>query len=60
MDSKNSVIKGFNCTLTMTKKTYDPQHVVSNNVIYATNKASDQPVHIWSEPLLVAWIFYGC
>ena len=31
--------------------------VISNNVVCATSKGSDQPVHmaVWSEPLLVAW-----
>ena len=34
------------------------QHEISNNVVCATSIGSDQPV--WSEPLLVAWIFYEC
>ena len=41
--------------------TNEPRHKISNNVICATSKDSDQPVHtVWSEPLLVAWIFYAC
>ena len=42
----------------------EPQHEISNNVVCATSKGSDQPAHTcsiradWSEPLLVAWIFY--
>ena len=32
--------------------TYEPRHEISNDVVCATNKASDQPVY--SEPLLVA------
>ena len=41
---------------------YEPQNEISNNVVCATSKASDQPAHsaVWSEPLLVAWIFYDC
>ena len=37
-------------------------HETSNNMVCATSKASDQPAHMpdWSEPLLVAWIFYEC
>ena len=33
-----------------------------NNVVCGTSKASDQPAHmqVWSEPLLVPWIFYEC
>ena len=39
----------------------EPRHEISNNVVCATSKGSDQPVHVradWSEPLLVAWVFY--
>ena len=34
--------------------------LISNNVVCATSKVSDQPEHraVWSEPLLVAWIFF--
>ena len=28
--------------------TYEPQHEISNNVVCATSKASDQPVHTHS------------
>ena len=35
----------------------EPQHEISNNVVCATSKASDQP---WHRPLLVACIFYEC
>ena len=27
---------------------YEPQHEISNNVVFATNKASDQPAHMRS------------
>ena len=30
------------------KKNYEPVHVISNNVVCATSKASDQPAHIRS------------
>ena len=30
--------------LTMVLNTYEPQHVVSNNVVFATSKGSDQPM----------------
>ena len=43
----------------------EPVHEISNNVVCASNKASDQPARmriraVWSEPLLVAWVFYDC
>ena len=28
--------------------TYEPRHEISNNVVYATSKASDQPAHMHS------------
>ena len=40
---------------------FELQHDISNNVVCATSKGSDQQVLIctvWSEPLPVAWIFY--
>ena len=36
---------------------FEPGQEISNNVVFATSKASDQ---VWSEPLLVAWIVYDC
>ena len=38
------------------KSYYEPVHEISNNVVCATSKASDQPAHTRSliEPLLVA------
>ena len=40
---------------------YEPVHEIINNVVCATSKASDQAAHaVWSEPLLVAWVFYDC
>ena len=41
---------------------YEPRHGISNNVVCATSKASDQLgiCAVWSEPLQVAWIFYDC
>ena len=38
---------------------YEPVHEISNNVVCATAK----PQIIctaWSEPLLVAWVYYDC
>ena len=29
----------------ITEKPYEPVHEISNNVVYATSKASDQPAH---------------
>ena len=42
-------------------KIHEPWHEISNNVVCATSKSSDQPdLHtVWSEPLLVIWIFYN-
>ena len=39
---------------------FEPRCEVSNNVVCATSKDSDQPAHmrVWSEILQVAWIFY--
>ena len=40
----------------------EPRHEISNNVVSATTKAQTS-LHVWavwSEPLLVAWIFYDC
>ena len=38
-------------------KYIEPRHEISNNVVCATSKASDQRLSaVWSEPLLVAWI----
>ena len=41
---------------------YEPQHELSNNVVCATSKASDQQgiCAVWQKPLVVAWIFYDC
>ena len=41
---------------------YEPQHEISNNVVCATKKSqiSLRVRAVWSEPLLVAWIFYDC
>ena len=37
----------------------EPWRGISNNVVYANSKASDQSIRtVWSEPLQVAWIFY--
>ena len=36
---------------------YEPFHEISNNVVCASSKASDQTAHM---PLLVACIFYLC
>ena len=33
------------CSLKFLKDLYEPQHEISNNVVYATSKASDQPAH---------------
>ena len=32
------------CTLTVSSP-YEPGHEISNNVVYATSKGSDQPAH---------------
>ena len=39
---------------------YEPQHEISNNVVYAPSKVqiSLRIRAVWSEPLLDAWIFY--
>ena len=44
------------------KLTNEPRHEISNNVVCATSKASDQPAHTRSliKPLLVALIVYDC
>ena len=41
----------------------EPVHEISNNVVCATSKASDQPAHMRSlirAKLLVALVFYDC
>ena len=47
--------------------TYEPWHEISNNVVCASSKGSDQPAWlslgiraVWSKPLLVTWILYDC
>ena len=44
------------------KSIFEPWRVISNNPVYATTKAqiSLRIRTVWSEPLLVAWIFYEC
>ena len=41
---------------------FEPWHGISNNVVCATSKPqiSLRIRAVWSEPLLVAWIFYEC
>ena len=34
-------------------KNYEPVHEISNNVLYATSKASDQPVHTLRYSMIV-------
>ena len=34
--------------LTYLKKQYEPRHQISNNVVFATSKGSDQPAHMRS------------
>ena len=38
-------MKGFYQTMNLYFPIYEPQHVISNNVICATSKGSDQPAH---------------
>ena len=40
----------------------EPVHEISNNVVCATSKASDRPVHMRSliRALLVTWVYYDC
>ena len=38
-------IIGDNLIIYMHIDTYEPRHVISNNVVCATSKASDQPAH---------------
>ena len=40
---------------TMLSLSYEPEHELSNNVVCATSKASDQPAH-----MLVPCISYDC
>ena len=40
MDGQTDVVDGW-----MTPKLYEPRHEISNNVVGATSKASDQPAH---------------
>ena len=45
--------KGSNLTngfryITPDRQTYEPQHEISNNMVCATSKASDQPAHMRS------------
>ena len=49
-----NLIKNFNNTQAFVFKSsiYEPRHEISNNVVCATSKASDQTTRI--EPLLVA------
>ena len=35
----------FNCVLALIHIKIEPWHVISNNVVCATNKGSDQPAH---------------
>ena len=44
------------------KKLIEPVHEISNNVVCVTSKAqiSLRMRAVWSEPLLVALIFYDC
>ena len=52
------------CSITQyaKNKVLEPRHEISNSLVCATSKGSDQPAHrpVWSEPLLVAWVFYDC
>ena len=36
--------------------TNEPVHDISNNVVCATSKASDQPAHTFASPLSVLWL----
>ena len=47
IDSDSVKCKGF-LIMGSTYIINEPQHEVSNNVVYATSKASDQPVHTHS------------
>ena len=44
------------------KNTYEPRHEISNNVICATSKGSDQPAHMrsliraFASRLIILWI----
>ena len=47
----------------LVSKPFDPRHEISNIVVCATRKGSDQPAHtrrLIRDFLLVAWIFYEC
>ena len=35
----------LSCRHWYVKKKFEPVHEISNNVVYATSKASDQPAH---------------
>ena len=43
--SSRNLISWFYFFITLIWIQYEPQHEISNNVVYATNKASDQPAH---------------
>ena len=43
-----NLFKGAYGEMSFIEKTYEPWHEISNNVVCATSKASDQPVYMRS------------
>ena len=64
MTNNVAFMQGLHWLLRQKQSSNEPQHEISNNVVYATSKASDQSVHMCSPirafNLLVAGIFYEC
>ena len=46
--------------LTVLCSLYEPQHEISNNVVCATSKGSDQPEHMRNLSRAFARMFYDC
>ena len=44
------------------ERLFEPGHGISNNkYVLPAEPQTNLCIHaVWSEPLLVAWIFYGC
>ena len=47
-ECSNSGILSNSIKLPFVFKTYEPRHEISNNVVFATSKGSDQPAHTGS------------
>ena len=46
--SRKKDVKKMENKLLKRKTGYEPRHEISNNVVYATSKGSDQPAHVHS------------